>query len=65
MPKFNNRTHAIALTVAGAAVYAAHWFLNHQAQLAAVAQWIVNHPISSVGSLVIPLLAALYHPSTN
>lgn len=60
---FNARTHAIAIGVLGAAGYAAHWFLKHQDQIAAIAQFIVNHPAGSLGGAVTLLLAALYNPS--
>ena len=60
---FNSRTHAIALALMGSAGLAAHWFLKHQDQIAAVAQFIVNHPVTSISSLTAMVLAALYNPS--
>lgn len=65
MNNFNTRTHAIALAVAAGAAYAAHWFINHNAQILAVAQFIVDHPYQSFGysfsTIALPIIAALYH----
>lgn len=61
---FNGRTHALALALLAAAAGAATWYLHHQAQIAAVAQFIVNHPAGSIGGVTGLILAALYNPST-